>query len=213
MTDFLREIEEDIRRQRLAELWSKLGKAAVIASVTIVLVTVVYVLWQNHRASYQAEQTSLLLRGMERLQSSDYRGAVELFDTIIVDSNANYQALALLQKAQALKALGDEAGVKATLQALAALQSKNPIAGLAPVLAADASDTLIEPVKDSPFYYSQQEARAWQLLKQAKPKEAALVLQELINDRASPSSMRKRAQELLALVAPDAPATEAGHAP
>jgi len=200
MNEILREIEEDIRRERLDRLWARFGKAMVAASIAIVAVTIVVVVVQNHRQSVAMEKTATFIKGVDRINIEDYKGAIPVFDELAQESSSSYYGLAMLRKAQAQKGLKDTAGAATTYQELASHEGH--FSDLATMLAPQ-KDKLIEPKKDSPFYYSQREWKGWQLMEQGKKDDAAGQFAALYEDESAPYSMRERLYEVLHQIAPE----------
>ncbi len=204
MNELIREIEEDIRKERLQKLWNSFGKTMVRVSVGIVLATIVLVVWQNHRQSVAMEQTSELIKGIDRMNIEDYRGAATIFSGLAEKKN-DYYAITMLHLALAQRRAGDEKAAQETYKTLAAHSGGKDEAAfveLARIMAAGNDPAALAPAKDKPFYHSQSEWKAWQLLKAGKKDEAANIFAMLKQDAATPISIRERAVEMLSYVAP-----------
>lgn len=196
MNELVREIEEDMRRERAQRLWSRFGRMLVWASVGVIAVTAAIVLWQDHKRSQAAVQTAQFIRGINRLGVEDYKGAIEVFDALTKNENSPYYGMAMLRKAQAQAALGKKEEAVKTYQTLA--KRKGLFSDLAKVLAGAPE----RPDRSSPFYYTQSEAIAWQLAGQGKTGEAADILAALAADEKTPTSQRERVSQALHYLAP-----------
>ena len=199
MSELLREIEDDIRREKFDQLWQHFGKIMVGVSVAVVLATIVVVMVQNHRQAVAMEQTGQFIKGLDRLKLEDYKGAIEAFAQISSDDHSPYYGIAMLRRAQAQSAGGDKDGAAKTYQALAA--HNGTFGELAKMQSAD--DKLIAPDKKSPFYYSQSEWKGWQLMQAGKKDEAVTQFLALRDDAEAPYSMRQRMQDAVQQLAPD----------
>jgi len=199
MNELLREIEEDIRRERIDKLWNSFGKLMVIASVGIVLATVVIVMMQNTRQARQEQQTALFIKGMDRLNIADDKGAIAAFSALTDDESSPYYGMAMLRRAQAQKDSGDADGAAKTYIALS--QHDAVFGELAKMLANQ--DASLEPQKTSPFYDSMSEWQGWQLVKQGKLAEAAKIFLALRDNEDAPSSLRARMDVVLQHIAPE----------
>ncbi len=199
MSELLREIEEDIRNERIRKVWRAVSKVMVQASVLVVLGTIGIVTWQHYSQSRAMEQTSRFMKGIDRLGVEDYRGAIAAFDELSADKGTSYYALAMLHKGQAEELSGDREAARKTYDALARSgASDENFTVLASLLAVSDSDALLPaPGKDTPFAYTRSEWRAWQLLKQGKRDEAVAIFTELSDDERVPYSLRARASEVL----------------
>jgi|CXWL01.1.fsa_nt_gi hypothetical protein len=200
MSELFREIEEDIRRERFEKLWRSVGRFAVWGSVAIVVATAVFVAWDNHAQNQAEEKTSQLLKAGERMNASDYKGAISIFSALTDDNTSTYYTIAMLQKAEAQESSGDAEGAKKTYAALA--KSNSEFSALAK-LKSDEKNDVIEISVDSAFYHTASEQNAWRLLHAGKKAEAANIFVSLLNDENSPRSLVSRAREVLRVIAPE----------
>jgi hypothetical protein len=204
MNELLREIEEDIRRERMDKLWTRFGRIMVWASLAIIAATAIIVVWQDHTRSVAMSKTNQLMSGIERLGAEDYNGALKIFDTLTQDKNSSYYALAMWHKADAQKQLDHQDDATKIYEELAA-QDKNPtgLSDLAKLFSASDKGPLVTVSNDSPFYATVSEWRAWQLLAQDKKSEAADIFMSLRNNIDTPQTMRQRATDTLQHIAPE----------
>jgi hypothetical protein len=201
MNDLVREIEDDIRRERFDRLWQRFGRIMVGISVCVVLATIAVVVMQNQKKTHAMEQTSEYIRGIDRMNVEDYKGAITIFDRFAEDTNTPYYGLAMLQKAKAQEALGNNKAAGETYQKLAA--RKDAFGSLAALLAPTETGQLIDPDKASPFYYTEQEWKAWQLFGKGQTKEAVDIFMVLREDLDAPMSLRARMNDVVQHVAPE----------
>lgn len=205
MSELFREIQEDIRRERFDKIWRSVGRFAVWGSVALIAATTVYVVWDNYTQRQAEAKTAQLLRGTERLNSSDYKGAIPIFSALTDDDESSYYSLAMLQKAAAQELGGDREAAKKTYSALVKNQSakdKTKLSELAKIKTVENNGT-IEVSKDSPFYHTLAEQNAWRLLESGKKSEAAEVFANLIKDENSPRTLVERVSAALHIIAPE----------
>ena len=205
MNELIREIEEDIRRERFDHLWQSFGKVMVGVSLAIILATIVVEVVQHHKKSVAMESTTTFLKGIDRLGFEDYKSAISTFGALENDPSSPYYGLFMLRKAQAETATSDKDSAIKTYSALAA---NDPVFGklavlLVPASANEKNDALPELSKKSAFYYTNAEWRAWDLWSHDKKDEAITQFLSLYNDPATPASMHGRISEVLHYVAPD----------
>jgi hypothetical protein len=199
MNEMLRELEEDIRREKLQKLWNSFGRLMIGVSVGIILMTIGFVAWREHKQDVASEQTSRFIHALDRFNAGDYDGALALFGELADDDSPHY-GLAMLRKAQLKVLTGHKDEAIKTYAVLAThdgSEANQPFIDLAKVLSAHDPKTLVEPDKASAFFYTQSEWKAWQLLQQGKKQEAAELFLSLRGDSAAPSSMRDRATLVL----------------
>lgn len=200
MNELFLEIEEDIRREKYEKFWRSFGRVMVLASLALLLVTAAFVMWQSHRQSDAAEKTAQLLKGIDRLNIEDYKGAVPLFSALTDDDGSRYYGVAMLRKAQAQALSGDKEGAQKTYGALAGKNSE--FADMAKLKTIGGNE-VAEVGAASPFYYTLTETRAWALLDQGKKAEAAELFYTLASDEKTPRSLVGRARDVLQHIAPE----------
>jgi hypothetical protein len=201
MNELISEIESDIRREKFDRLWKRFGKIMVGVSVAVVLVTIGIVIMQNQKQARAMASTAEYIRGIDRMNVEDFKGAISVFEGLASDASSPYYGMAQLQKARAQEALGDKDGAAKTYAQLA---SHDSVFGRMGALAASAQNTSqAEPDKSSPFFYTQSEWKAWNLLSAGKKNEAVAVFMMLREDLDAPMTLRSRANDVVQHIAPE----------
>lgn len=208
MTDLIREVEEDLRRENLEKLWRKYGSYALVAAVLIVLTVAANVGWQH----YSASQRDGRARGYEaalNLVAAEDAKAQESLQAVAQGSDG-YAALARLHAAALKAEAGDIDGAVATYEQLAADSSVDrPLRDLSLILlAARTADTAdpaqltqrLQPLTDAanPWRYSALEITALLARRAGDAEKAQQILTGLADDLNAPRALRQRATELLA---------------
>lgn len=207
MADIFQEIDEDLRRDRMAKLWARYGKYAIGAAVLVVAATAAGVFYQNWR---QQQYQALGLKYVETTFASrdgDTAKAVNGFEALAAEDKAGYGLLARVQAA-ALKAKGtDKEGGLAALSAIAADGTIDPVyrdlatvlAGLYSVDQAKPDETIarMKPLADGPWHFTALEVTALAQLKAGDKTAALKTYQELADDLGAPASLRARATEIV----------------
>ncbi len=208
--ELIREVDEDIRKERYEKLWKRYGAFIIGGAVAIVLATVAVVGWREYQTSQRLEQGAAFSAAAQLAESGALAQAADAFAALANDAGAGYRALAALREAtirleqgdrEAALALYDrvaeDSGVDSLLRDLAALlgvlhriDSGDP-AALRSRLALLTGD-------DKPFRYSARELEALAALKAGDQSAAKQSLVALADDPAAPSGIRARAAELLA---------------
>lgn len=203
MSELFREIEEEVKRERIENIWRSFGRFAVWGSIGIIAATAIFVAWDNYSQNQAEIKTAQLVRGAERVAANDYKGANQALSALTDDDASAYYTLAMLQKASAQEKSGDFESARKTYDALAKKDSTKEGAEFASLakLKIDSKD-LIEVSPASPFYHSIAERNAWQLLRAGKKTEAADIFLSLMNDENAPRSIAARANEALRVIAP-----------
>lgn len=221
----LREVEEELRRERLEKIWKEYGTYLLGAAMAVVLGVLAYKFWESrHIAAAQgtgaAYEEALLL-----LNDKKDGSAEKEFEKIVADGAGGYRALAQLQVAGAQMKQGKKAEALATYDALAEDKSADAmLRGFAQLQAAglrigEADFTDIENrlnplmADDSPWRYSARELLGLAAFKAGKTADARAILTPLFVDQATPQSITERAQIVMAEIAAGEIANKAATTP
>lgn len=211
----LREIDEDIRRERYARLWRRFG-GYVIAVVVAILVGVAgYQLWQ-YRVETQRQQASAQFASALAQLTTDHTAAEQALADIAAEGPSGFAVLAGLRQAAVLAENGDaQAARNAYLQvqrradgplyrdlavvreAMLALQQE-----AIPIDAEAIADKLKPLIVDTnPWRFSARELSAVLAWRSGQIGEARGFLDGIAADPQAPAEMRERAQQLLSELA------------
>jgi hypothetical protein len=211
VTDIFKEVEEDLRREKLESLWQRYGRWVIALAVLIVVGTAGSVAWQRyqqHRQIELAEQYGAAV-ALTDPAKSDLAKADGAFANI-ADAGGGYGALASLERAAVKAKAGDIDGAVKIYDGLAA-DGNAPAAlrDLAKLLKAmrlvDSGDpaTLtasLAPLTapENPWRFTATELTAILALRSGDQKRATDLFTQLADDQAAPSSLRARAAEMAA---------------
>ena len=216
MADIFNEIDEEVRRERFAELWRRYG--ALIVGLAILVVAALagwraYDWWQGRQA---ATAGAAFEAALELEQQNKNEEAVAAFERIAREGSAGgYALLARLQEADRLALRDRDAAVKA-YEAVAADRTVAPAmqdlarvrAGLLIVSTASYEDvrSRLEPLAapDRAFRHTAREILALAAFRAGDTAAVQRWSDMIIGDGESPPGTRSRAEMLLALANPEA---------
>ena len=187
-TLLMREVDEEVRAERMQQWWQRFGSTLVSAIVAIVLATVGYEIWQNHQQTQAEEVTVAMLTA--KMQADEGN------PLIAAQSLAELQgksALAQLQTANYYREVGESEKAAGLYEKI--MQRKD-----APALASYAALRLNRTdaiYADAPFYVMAQEKEALKRLDEGKVEEARTIISSLLERQNLPASLRQRLSELL----------------
>lgn len=221
---FLREVDEELRREQLQKLWDAYGIYAVAAAALVVLGVGGYQ-WSMSRAQSQREAAGARFEVAQSLASQGKpEEAAQAFAAIVKDAPAGYRTLARFQVAAANARAGKADAAVADYEAIAKDGSADPIlrdfATLqAAMLRLDAADWTEMENRLTPLLG---EKSAWRGMaretlglaahKAGKTAEARKLFEELLGDRSAPGSASERAMLMLSLLT-DAEASKGAETP
>lgn len=221
--EFIREVEEELRRDRAAVLWKRYGAWVIGAAVAVIIGTAAGVGWRAYQEHAREGEALRFAEAEQLLQRDRPADAAAAFAELADDASGGYAVLARLRAAEAYRAAGDEAAAAAMLEGLADSGSAGPLyRELGGVLAAlhdfDGADPgqLAERLEgyaegSEPWRYTARELYALSRLRAGDTEAARRALGELVDEPGTPANLRRRANELLAsLGGPVAAAAQAG---
>ena len=210
MSDIFREVEEDVRRERLEKLWKQYGDY-VIAGVAVIVVGVAgYKLWQHYEAQQLAKASVAYSAAIELINSDRNTEAAQVFAKIAKNAPSGYAAIAKLAEADALMADGRAADGVALYKSIAE-KDKTELGDLARVRAAWAladsaskSDmqTLLAPLTDakSSWRFMAQEIFAYCDFRDGAMKAAQSEYESIAAEPEAPATLRQRATAMVSLI-------------
>lgn len=218
--EFIREVDEELQREKLGDLWKRYGSLVVAGAVAVVLATAGWVgwqRWQEHRRAQEA--ASFAERELVALSGAPAEAASGLLD-FARDASPGFAAVARLHAAALSGRAADETGALAALDAVAADASADPLLrDAARLLAASRRIEVEDPrglvasleplaADGAPWRHAARQLLAAAQLRAGDRQEAVATLRRLVEDAEAPTGLRGRAAELLeALGAPMARST------
>ena len=203
MSDIFREVEEDVRRERLEKFWQRY-RYLLIAGVVLILGAVAgWVFWKQQQAAANA-RVSDSYAAAQRI--SDPGKSAAAFAEIARNASGAYALLAKISQANSLNAAGQPGNAMTLYKEVAAADSGEigAIARLraAWIMAASAPraelESLLAPLntEDSAWQPLAREILAFSDYRGAKPKQAAEAYRALSEDPKSPEGLRVRARAM-----------------
>jgi len=209
VSDIFREVDEDLRQERYAKLWSRFGKYVIAAAVLIVVVAAVIIAYQNVVENRRQAEGQRFAEALDMARQGATEQAASAFNRLADNSGSGYRALSRLQAAAALVKAGKTQEAIAVYDLLATDGSVEPIlrdlgALLGAMHAFEGSadqemlSRLAPLVLDSnPWRYSARELQALVYNRSGDTTQARTLLQSLADDPEAPNGIRSRAAEML----------------
>jgi hypothetical protein len=208
-TQFLREIDEELRRDRLMKLWERYGIYAIGVAVLVVAATAAWRGWDWYQTREGVKAGSRFEAALVLAESGKRAEAEQEFEALSKDANWGYRLLSRMRLAAEVGAR-DAAGATA-YDAIAADGSIDvairDVARLrAALLLVDTAQVAeiasrVEPLMaaTSPFRFSAREILALARYRAGEREAARAMFAELASDPETPAALRNRAEVMLAL--------------
>lgn len=199
----LGEVDADLRWDRMAKLWMRWRKPIFYAAIGLIVLTGASSVWQAQVQKRAQRNMEVLTEAREAYGKGDYATAYKNFHALSATAGGNLSDLSRLWEARTLLSQKKTADA-ATLLAQLAEHPKGDqliwrdlaclrLAGLSGTLPATCNDS-----KDSPLKPQRDELRAARLVEEGKLDEAKAVLKSIATNDGASSTVRGRAQSLLA---------------
>ena len=112
---FLKEVDEELRKERVQTLVARWGWAIVAGVVLLIAAIGGYIWWQDRQRAQAGEQGEALLKALDGLDAGSREAAVPAIDQLAQSDVEGYRAAALFARATAEAESGNEAAAAATL--------------------------------------------------------------------------------------------------
>lgn len=214
MSDIFNEVDEEVRRERLKQMWDRYG-GYVVALALLVVIGVGgwrgYQWWQ----AKQAAEAGAVFEAAITLSAEGKHDEAEAAFARIADEGTSYRVLARLRQAGELALkdrpgavklydrLADDSHVELAMRDLARVRGAMLLVDTAPF---DEVRTRLEPATggDRVFRHSARELLLFSAWKAGNPAATKQWADALAADPETPVGIRTRTEMLLALPAPDA---------
>ena len=210
MDEFIREVREDVRRDRALELWRKYGKYAIGLVLAAIIAAAAVVGWRDYQQAQRAKHGMIYAEALDLVREGQTGAAIAAFNNLAVDAGRGYAELARLQQAALLARDGNGAGAAAIYEQLASdTGADRMFRDLALILlaltTADTADPAelgrrLEPLtaKDNPWRFSALEVTALLAQNSGDTARAEEIFKSLADDVTAPRQVRARASAMLA---------------
>ncbi|MEZ5924791.1 MAG: tetratricopeptide repeat protein [Hyphomicrobiaceae bacterium] len=214
-SDIIREVEEDLRRERYQALWNRYGGIIVGAALVIIIGVAGYKGWHYWQQSRADSAGGRFEGALQLVRDGKDSEAEAVLEAIAKDAPAGYQTLARYRLAAEDSKAGRTAEALAQYQALADDAATDPIfrsyaqlkAAEVRVDEADFTEmqNRLTPLmaEAAPWRHSARELLGLAAYKAGEGDEAEKAFGLLIADPTVPQGMRQRAEMMLTLIAAD----------
>jgi len=201
----LREVDEELRGDRMRALWKRFGPYVIGAAVAIVLIVAVNEGWSWWQQSNAARSSDQFYAALELAEGTDIAAAQEALNKVVAEGSGGYPTLARFRQAGLLTKEGKTAEAVAAYDALATAETNARIRELALVLGAyilvDGGDVaavqqrvggLLTP--ENPMRNAAREALGLAQYKAGELGAALETFQSIANDSQVPQELGTRVQ-------------------
>jgi hypothetical protein len=201
----LREVDEELRRDRIRKLWRQLGPWVIGGAVAVVLVVAGYEGWTWWQKSQSATSSDQFYAATTLADGTDLDAAKAALDDVIAKGTGGYPDLARFREAALLAQQGKTDEAVATYDGLATSLTNTHFRELALILAGtllvDKGDVSAVQQRvggsltpDSPMRNAAREVMGLAQYKAGQLQEAMVTFQSIVDDPLSSRDLRSRVQ-------------------
>ncbi len=213
---FLREVDEELRRDQLASVWTRYGRWLIAAIVAGLALLAGFLWWQQHKADTAGADGEKLQQVYADLGSSNPAAATKSLDELAKSGADGYRVSAQFTQADVLLQKNDLKGAAAKLGTIAADTSlAQPFRDLAVIRQTSAEFDNLKPdvvvtrlrglaVKGNPWFGSAGELVAAAYIKMNRRDLAGRMFGEMAQDETVPATLRQRAVQMAGVLGVDA---------
>lgn len=205
MSDIFREVEEEVRRERLEKIWKLYGDYIVAGIALLVIAVAGYELYARYQANQRIEASETLLAAETAAASGDFAKATDAYATVAKDAPGGYAKMAKMGQASVLLANGHRDEAIAIYKGVAA--DGGPIGDVALIRAGWAMaetapraevQTMLAPLTDptSPWQYMAREILAYADFHAGQTSAAQQEYAALAADKGATQAIRTRADSM-----------------
>jgi hypothetical protein len=215
---FLREVDDELRRDQAMHLWRRWGRIAIVAIVIGLVALAAWLFWRSKQTEARGVEGEQMAQAIQKLEAGDVAGATPMLDQLGKSDTKGYRAAAQMALAATALGKGDTADAAKRYAAIAADTSiDQPYRDLALIRQTAAEYDTLKPatvidrmrplaVPGNPFFGSAGEMSGIAYMRLGQPKVAGTMFAAMAADRQVPESMRSRAVQLAAANGVDATA-------
>lgn len=205
---FYREIDEDLRRERMIAFWKRYGGLIAGVALLLALIAVGYQGWRYWQGKEATEAAELYGQAIAQLEAGDTAAANTVFGTIAGEYKNAFGTLALLQQAavaasegrredaaRAYQQVAMDNGAEATYRDLARILGASNGIG---ILGDNEIDQLLNPLRSSVGWrYAAEELAAYQAINRGDKAMATTLLSGLAENPQVSMVTRQRVGEMM----------------
>jgi hypothetical protein len=207
--NIFREVDEELRSDRMRKLWRRFGPYVIGAAVAVVLIVAVNEGWTWYQHNNSAKSSDDFFAALALSDGGDIAGAQKALQTLTTNGSGAYPTLAKFRLASLLGKGGKTAEAVAAYDSIANTESNPRLRELALVLAAyqlvdggdvSAVQTRVNGViaADNPLRNAAREALGLTQYKAGKLEDARKTFPASLDDAQTPQDVRSRTQVYIA---------------
>ena len=210
--NLFKEIDEDLRQQKYANLWKKYGKFVIAGAVVLIIGVASIQGWEAYNLNRKITDSNLLMSALKSIDQANPTSAIAVLDNLTKDGSLGYSILAKFNQAAILTKSGKyHKAIENYLSISEDMRIEQNLRDLALIRSAylslehTSSDKPLEKLSsiinmENAWRHSAKELSALFSYKSGDSVRAHQLYKELADDTTAPTGMRSRAAEMAAIL-------------
>ena len=211
MDDIFKEVDEELREERLTKIWKRIGPYVIgILSGTIIITSAV-IGYREYDETQRQNWGVQFAEAMNLSEEGNWQESLDLFDTLTEKTNLGYKTLSLFQAASLYAKNGNKEKALEIYQSLENEALDENFRDLATLMLIylqfdNADPEILEKrieklaSKGNPWYYNAVELKGFLFAKQKNKEKQIEIFNILSKDNKAPEGVRTRANDMLAIL-------------
>lgn len=211
MDDIFKEVDEELREERLTKIWKRIGPYVIgILSGTIIITSAV-IGYREYDETQRQNWGVQFAEAMNLSEEGNWQESLDLFETLTEKTNLGYKTLSLFQAASLYARNGNKEKALEIYQSLENEALDENFRDLATLMLIylqfdNADPEILEKrieklaSKGNPWYYNAVELKGFLFAKQKNKEKQIEIFNILSKDNKAPEGVRTRANDMLAIL-------------
>ena len=211
MDDIFKEVDEELREERLTKIWKRIGPYVIgILSGTIIITSAV-IGYREYDETQRQNWGVQFAEAMNLSEEGNWQESLDLFEALTEKTNLGYKTLSLFQAAGLYARNGNKEKALEIYQSLESKALDENFRDLATLMLIylqfdNADPEILEKrieklaSKGNPWYYNAMELKGFLFAKQKNKEKQIEIFNILSKDNKAPEGVRTRANDMLAIL-------------
>ena len=211
MDDIFKEVDEELREERLTKIWKRIGPYVVGILSGAIIITSAVIGYREYDETQRQNWGVQFAEAMNLSEEGNWQESLDLFETLTEKTNLGYKTLSLFQAASLYARNGNKEKALEIYQSLESEALDENFRDLATLMLIylqfdNADPEILEKrieklaSKGNPWYYNAVELKGFLFAKQKNKEKQIEIFNILSKDNKAPEGVRTRANDMLAIL-------------
>ena len=211
MDDIFKEVDEELREERLTKIWKRIGPYVVGLLSGAIIITSAVIGYREYDETQRQNWGVQFAEAMNLSEEGNWQESLDLFETLTEKTNLGYKTLSLFQAASLYARNGNKEKALEIYQSLESEALDENFRDLATLMLIylqfdNADPEILEKrieklaSKGNPWYYNAVELKGFLFAKQKNKEKQIEIFNILSKDNKAPEGVRTRANDMLAIL-------------